>query len=176
MAPFRHDEGHYGYRMGSLMGKSELVDTMVNDALWDTTGFNMHGHDRRECLHQRDLPEEVRLQPISREQLGTSLPSILRRRPLRLCRRRFSRRDRSRVVIKGQKGATPYLMIPTKAPYETPWVLGKLKPCFKKDSIVTAANSSAINDSAAALGRHERGEGQGWALSLWPGSPVLSGR
>ena len=30
-------------------------------------------------------------------------------------------------------------------------VLGKLKPCFKKDGIVTAANSSAINDGAAAL-------------------------
>ena len=26
-------------------------------------------------------------------------------------------------------------------------VLGKLKPCFKKDGIVTAANSSAINDA-----------------------------
>ena len=27
-------------------------------------------------------------------------------------------------------------------------VLAKLKPCFKKDGIVTAANSSAINDGA----------------------------
>ena len=30
-------------------------------------------------------------------------------------------------------------------------VLGKLKPAFKKDGIVTAGNSSAINDGAAAL-------------------------
>ena len=56
-------KGRYGYRMGYPMGKSELVDTMVNDALWDANGCNMHGHDRRECLHQRNLPEEVRLQP-----------------------------------------------------------------------------------------------------------------
>ena len=34
---------------------------------------------------------------------------------------------------------------------DTMEVLGKLKPCFKKDGIVTAANSSAINDGAAAL-------------------------
>ena len=42
MAPFAMMKGRYGYRMGSPMGKSELVDTMVNDALWDATGFNMH--------------------------------------------------------------------------------------------------------------------------------------
>ena len=35
MAPFAMMKGRYGYRMGSPMGKSELVDTMVNDALWD---------------------------------------------------------------------------------------------------------------------------------------------
>ena len=32
-----------------------------------------------------------------------------------------------------------------------PEVLAKLKPAFTKDGIVTAANSSAINDGAAAL-------------------------
>ena len=35
MAPFAMMKGRYGYRMGAPMGKSELVDTMVNDALWD---------------------------------------------------------------------------------------------------------------------------------------------
>ena len=54
MAPFAMMKGRYGYRMGYPMGKSELVDTMLQHA---------HGHDRRECLHQRNLPEEVRLQP-----------------------------------------------------------------------------------------------------------------
>ena len=33
MAPFAMMKGRYGYRMGYPMGKSELVDTMVNDAL-----------------------------------------------------------------------------------------------------------------------------------------------
>ena len=42
MAPFAMMKGRYGYRMGAPMGKSELVDTMVNDALWDATGFNKH--------------------------------------------------------------------------------------------------------------------------------------
>ena len=30
-------KARYGYRMGAPMGKSEIVDTMVNDALWDAT-------------------------------------------------------------------------------------------------------------------------------------------
>ena len=42
MAPFAMMKGRYGYRMGAPMGKSELVDTMVNDALWDACGFNKH--------------------------------------------------------------------------------------------------------------------------------------
>lgn len=49
MAPFAMMKGRYGYRMGYPMGKSELVDTMVNDALWDV--YN-HGHHRREHLRQ----------------------------------------------------------------------------------------------------------------------------
>ena len=35
MAPFALQKARYGYRMGAPMGKSEIVDTMVNDALWD---------------------------------------------------------------------------------------------------------------------------------------------
>ncbi len=54
------------------------------------------------------------------------------------------------VVIKGKKGDTVFDTDegPRLSSME---VLGKLKPCFKKDGIVTAANSSAINDGAAAL-------------------------
>ena len=32
MAPFALQKARYGYRMGAPMGKSEIVDTMVNDA------------------------------------------------------------------------------------------------------------------------------------------------
>ena len=48
MAPFAMMKGRYGYRMGYPMGKSELVDTMVNDALrlqQPAEGFR--GHQER---------------------------------------------------------------------------------------------------------------------------------
>ena len=38
--------------------------------------------------------------------------------------------------------------------------LAKLKPAFKPDGVVTAANSSQITDGSAAAADHERGEGQ----------------
>lgn len=34
-APFAIMKGRYGYHMGSPMRKSDIVDTMVNDSLWD---------------------------------------------------------------------------------------------------------------------------------------------
>ena len=35
MAPFALPKARFGYRMGYPMGKSDLVDVMVNDGLWD---------------------------------------------------------------------------------------------------------------------------------------------
>ena len=54
------------------------------------------------------------------------------------------------VAIKNKKG--DIVFDPDEAPrLSPPEVLAKLKPAFKKDGIVTAGNSSAINDGAAAL-------------------------
>lgn len=39
--------------------------------------------------------------------------------------------------------------------------LGKLRPAFKKDGMVTAGNASGINDGAASRCGDERGEGEG---------------
>ena len=96
------------YRMGAPMGKSEIVDTMVNDALWDACGFNKH-------MALSAFKDEI-------------VP----------------------VVIKGKKGDTVFDTDegPRLTPVEK---LATLKPAFTKDGIVTAGNSSAINDGAAAL-------------------------
>ena len=40
MAPFALQKARYGYRMGAPMGKSEIVDTMVNDAPLVKAGFS----------------------------------------------------------------------------------------------------------------------------------------
>ena len=70
MAPFAMMKGRYGYRMGAPMGKSELVDTMVNDALWDATGFNKHmGMTAENVCTNETYQKKYGYNPITREQL-----------------------------------------------------------------------------------------------------------
>ena len=143
-------KGRYGYRMGSPMGKSELVDTMVNDALWDATGFNMHmGMTAENVCTNETYQKKYGYNPISREQLDEFAFHSQEKAAKAIADGAF-KDEIVPVVIKGKKGDTMFDTDegPRMSSME---VLGKLKPCFKKDGIVTAANSSAINDGAAAL-------------------------
>ena len=149
MAPFAMMKGRYGYRMGSPMGKSELVDTMVNDALWDATGFNMHmGMTAENVCTNETYQKKYGYNPISREQLDEFAFHSQEKAAKAIADGAF-KDEIVPVVIKGKKGDTVFDTDegPRMSSME---VLGKLKPCFKKDGIVTAANSSAINNGAAA--------------------------
>ena len=140
MAPFAMMKGRYGYRMGAPMGKSELVDTMVNDALWDA--FNDY--------HMGITAENVADQwNLSREDLDNfAYNSQLK--ATRRSRKALSRMRSSRLSSRTRRATSS--LIPTKAPrLSPPEVLAKLRPAFKKDGKVTAGNASAINDGAAAL-------------------------
>ena len=135
MAPFAMMKARYGYRMGSPMGKSELVDTMVNDALWDATGFNKqkkYGYSpiTREMLDEFSYESQAKADKAIKD--GAFKDEIVP------------------VVIKGKKGDTVF-DTDENPRLSTPEVLAKLKPAFTKDGIVTAGNSSGINDGAAAL-------------------------
>ena len=140
MAPFAMMKGRYGYRMGSPMGKSELVDTMVNDALWDA--FNNY--------HMGITAENVAEQwGLTREDLDAFAYSSQVKADAAIKSGAF-KDEIVPVVIKNKKGDIVFDTDegPRLSP---PEVLAKLKPAFKKDGIVTAGNSSAINDGAAAL-------------------------
>ena len=63
MAPFAMMKGRYGYRMGSHGQERAGRHDGQRRSVGCHRLQHAHGHDRRECLHQRDLPEEVRLQP-----------------------------------------------------------------------------------------------------------------
>ena len=150
MAPFAMMKGRYGYRMGAPMGKSEIVDTMVNDALWDACGFNKHmGMTAENVCTNETYQKKYGYSPITREMLDEfSYNSQLKAD--KAIKDGAFKDEIVPVVIKGKKGDTVFDTDegPRMSSME---VLGKLKPCFKKDGIVTAANSSAINDGAAAL-------------------------
>ena len=114
MAPFAMMKGRYGYRMGYPMGKSELVDTMVNDALWDATGCNMHMGMTAENVCTNETYQKKYGYSPSPARCWMSSLTILRRRQPRLSLTALSR-TRSFPLSSRARRATPCL-IPTKAP------------------------------------------------------------
>ena len=150
MAPFAMMKGRYGYRMGAPMGKSELIDTMVNDALWDATGFNKHmGMTAENICTNETYQKKYGYSPINREQLDAFACHSQEKAVKAIADGAF-KEEIVPVVIKGKKGDTVFDTDegPRASSMET---LAKLKPAFKPDGIVTAGNSSAINDGAAAI-------------------------
>ena len=140
-APFAMTEGRYGYRMGFPMGKSNLVDTMVNDALWDV--FNNY--------HMGITAENVAEQwGLTREQLDEFAASSQQKAVAAIESGQF--KDEIVPVEVKQKKQT-VIVDTDEGPRAgtTAEGISKLRPAFKKDGIVTAGNSSGINDGAAAI-------------------------
>ncbi len=131
MAPFAMMKGRYGYRMGSPMGKSELVDTMVNDALWDATGYNMHmGMTAENVCTNETYQKKYGYNPITREELDAFSYHSQEKAAKAIADGAF-KDEIVPVVIKGKKGDTVFDTDegPRLSSME---VLAKLKPCFKK--------------------------------------------
>ena len=140
-APFALPQARFGYRMGYPMSQSPLVDTMVNDALWDVFN-NVHMGITAENI--------VKKWGITREELDS-----------------FSLESQNKAVKAIQSGAfkDEIVAVPVKQKKETVLVdtdegpragltmeaLAKLKPAFDPNGSVTAGNSSGINDGAAAV-------------------------
>lgn len=141
LAPFAMMKGRNGYRMGYPMGESNLVDTMVNDALWDA--FNNY--------HMGITAENVAEQwHLTREQLDEFAANSQQKAVAAQEAGRF-KDEIVPVVIHGKKGDIVVDTDEGPRPGTTAEGLAKLKPAFKKDGIVTAGNSSGINDGAAAI-------------------------
>ena len=137
MAPYAVMQGRYGYRMND----GKLVDTMVHDALWDA--FN----DYHMGITAENICEKWGL---TREELD-----------------KFAATSQQKAVAAQESGAFDKEIVPVEVkkkketivfakdegprPGTTAEGIAKLRPAFKKDGIVTAANSSGINDGAAAI-------------------------
>ena len=141
MAPFAMMKARYGYRMGSPMGKSELVDTMVNDALWDS--FNNY--------HMGITAENVAEQwGLTREDLDKFAAWSQQKAVAAIEAGKF-KDEIVPVEIKAKKETIVVDTDEGPRPGTTAEGLAKLKPAFKPEGIVTAGNSSGINDGAAAV-------------------------
>ena len=137
LAPYAMMKGRYSYRMGN----ATLVDTMVNDALWDV--FNNY--------HMGITAENVAEQwNLTREMLDEFAACSQQKCEKAMAEGKF-KDEIVPVEVKGKKGSVIVDTDEGPRPGTTVETLARLKPAFKKDGIVTAGNASGINDGAAAI-------------------------
>ena len=137
LAPYAMMKGRYGYRMGN----ATLVDTMVNDALWDA--FNNY--------HMGITAENVAEQwHLTREMLDEFSANSQQKCEKAMAEGKF-KEEIVPVEVKGKKGSVIVDTDENPRPGTTVETLARLKPAFKKAGIVTAGNASGINDGAAAI-------------------------
>ena len=137
MAPYLLKDARYGYRMNH----GQIVDAMINDALWDSTNDYHMGVTAENVADQWGL---------TREELDRFAASSQQK----ACAAQESGRfDEEIVPIEIKKRKETIVFDKDEGPRPgTTWEgISKLKPAFKKEGIVTAANSSSINDGAAAI-------------------------
>ena len=129
-------------RNGQRMGNWTMIDTMINDGLWDAFNDYHMGITAENIVDKYD---------ISREEQDA-----------------FAAASQQKAVAAQQAGHFDGQIVPVSVPQRKgdPLVvnrdenprdgvaadsLAKLRPAFRKDGTVTAGNSSSLNDGAAAV-------------------------
>jgi acetyl-CoA C-acetyltransferase len=137
-------------RGGQKMGDVSLVDTMVKDGLTDVfNGYHMG-------ITAENLAEQYQITRGAQDDFAVRSQNLAEAA-------RSSGRFRDEiapVTIKGRKGDTIVSddeYIRAGATLES---VSGLRPAFKKDGTVTAANASGLNDGAAALVLMSRAEAE----------------
>ena len=137
MAPYALKNARYGYRMNN----APMIDTMVNDALWDA--FN----DYHMGITAENVCEKY---GITREELDEFSANSQQKAEKAIADGKF-KDEIVPVPVKVKKETVMFDTDEGPRPGTTAESLARLKPAFKKDGIVTAGNASGINDGAAAI-------------------------
>jgi acetyl-CoA C-acetyltransferase len=139
-APYLLPQARKGYRLGN----AQIVDSMVNDGLWDIFNNYHMGITGENVAEKYGIPRE--------EQDEFALNS--HRKALAAIKEcRFKSQIVPVELAPKKKGGQPVIFDKDESPREdtTIEVLRSLKPAFKKDGTVTAGNAPGVNDGAAAL-------------------------
>jgi len=128
-------------RTGYRLGHGELIDGMIKDGLWDVyNNFHMGSAAElcaRECHISREAQDEYSMtsyrRALAAQEKGLFAKEIV---PVPIAQKKGEP-----VLIKEDEE-------PRKANFEK---MSTLNPAFEKGGTVTAANSSKLNDGAAAM-------------------------
>lgn len=137
-APYLLPQARQGYRMGH----STVIDSMVNDGLWD------HYHDFHMGMTAEAVAEKHSISRLQQDEYA-------RCSHIKALAAWNEGRFQAEVIpveIPAKKGpATIFAMDESIRPDVTIESLSALRPAFKTDGTVTAGNAPGVNDAAAAL-------------------------
>lgn len=135
-APYILDKARNGYRLGN----GEIIDSLVKDGLWDVYN-NVHmGNCAEACAKEFKFTREA-LDEFTINSYQKALNA-----------QKNGRFKDEIIEVKVKSGREDVLVNideePSKVRFDK---IPSLKPVFDKNGVVTAANSSSINDGSAAL-------------------------
>lgn len=129
-------------RWGQRLGNAEMIDTLVNDALWDMF------YDCHMGITAENVAEKYR---ISRQEQDEFAAASQKKTEQSIKEGKF----KDEIVplrIKQEKGEDKIFDTDEHPRFGTTVEsLAKLQPAFKSEGTVTAGNASGINDGAAAV-------------------------
>ncbi len=128
-------------RNGTKMGNTEFVDTMIKDGLWDAfNGYHMG-------VTAENIAEKYQITRLAQDEFAAGS----QQKAEKAINEGKFKSEIVPVTIKGKKED----VIVDKDEFPRAGVtaesLTKLRPAFKPDGTVTAANASGLNDGAAAV-------------------------
>ena len=135
--PYYLDKARNGYRLGN----GQIIDGLVKDGLWDVYNDYHMGSAAElcavECNISREEQDAFAIESYKRSQNSQSEGKF--------------RQEITPVELKDKKGDIT-LFADDEEPKAVKFdKIPSLKPVFKKDGTVTAANASTLNDGAAAV-------------------------
>jgi acetyl-CoA C-acetyltransferase len=137
-APYLVEKARFGYRMDD----AALVDEMIRDGLWDAfEGCHMGITAENICADQHLTREELDAFALESQQ-----------RAVKAIETGAFRAEIVPVEVPGKKGPTFFEVDQQPRADTTAEGLAKLRPAFKQQGgMVTAGNSSGLNDGGAAV-------------------------
>lgn len=156
--PYYLDKARNGYRLGN----GEIIDGLVKDGLWDVYNNYHMGSAAELCAAECK---------ISREEQDNYAISSYNRAQKAQAEGKF-KDEIVPVEIKDRKGEITLFTDDEEAKAVKFEKIPSLKPVFKKEGTVTAANASTLNDGAAALVLMSKEKAD--ALGLKPLAKILA--
>jgi acetyl-CoA C-acetyltransferase len=136
-APYLLDKARFGYKLFD----SKIVDAMVRDGLWEV--FN--------DFHMGNTGEIVAERHAVTRQAADEFSLWSHQKAVNAIKIGAFHEEIVPVEVKSKKGSTEVTVDEGPREDTTLEALGKLKPVFRDNGILTAGNSSSINDGAAAM-------------------------